>query len=190
MNKYKLIILFGKAGAGKNYLLQHIYKKYKDILNLVVSDTTRPPRYKEENGKDYNFLTEEEFKSKEHLEYSYFNNWYYGVPFSSLDKNKINICIMNPDGIRQTYLKDNLDIKLFYISAPDITRLFRQLEREMYPDIIEICRRFLADEEDYKNLFNYPFTKLRNSFEFDIEQCVDIVGETIDAFKSDLNRMN
>ncbi len=189
-NKYKLIVLFGKAGAGKDYLLQQIYERHKNILNLVVSDTTRPSRFGEENGKDYYFLTEEEFKSKEHLEQSYFNNWYYGTPLSSLDKTKINICIMNPEGIKQIYLKENLDIKLFYISAPDITRFFRQIEREQYPNFSEICRRYLADEEDYKNLFHYPFTKLRNSFNFDAEQCIMTVEETISQFKSDLDRMN
>lgn len=189
-NKYKLIVLFGKAGAGKDYLLQQIYERHKDILNLIVSDTTRPPRFGEENGKDYYFLTEEEFKSKEHLEQSYFNNWYYGTPLSSFDKTKINICVMNPEGIKQIYLKEDLDIKLFYISAPDITRFFRQIEREQYPNFSEICRRYLADEEDYKNLFHYPFTELRNSFSFDAEQCIMTVEETINQFKSDLDRMN
>lgn len=182
-SKYKLIILFGKSGAGKNYLLRQIYKTYKEDLHLIIPDTTRPPRFGEQNGKDYNFLTEEEFKSKEYLEYSYFNNWYYGTPFSSLVPNKINICIMNPNGIRQTYLKQELDIRLFYISAPEKTRLLRQISREEYPDFSEICRRFLADEEDFKNLFNYPFKKLRNTFDFDVSQCIAIVGETIDQLK-------
>lgn len=189
MTKYKLIVLFGKAGAGKDYLLQRVCYLNPEKVNPVVSDTTRPARYGEVDGKDYNFLTEAEFLKKDHIETSFFNSWYYGTPVSSLDKNKVNICVLNPDGIRQIYNREDLDIKLFYISAPDKTRILRQINREKYPNISEICRRFLADEEDFKNLYKYPYRTLRNSIEGISEQCTPILQETVDQLKADLDRM-
>ena len=189
MKKYKLIILFGKAGAGKDYLLRKLYDLYSDDLNLIISDTTRPPRLNELDGESYNFLTEEEFFKKDHIEYANFNNWYYGTPTSTLNPDKINIGIMNPDGIRQIYNREDLDIRLFYISAADKNRLYRQLSREKYPNVSEICRRYLADEDDFKNLHQYPYVILRNNNYDNFTQNIDTIHDAIEQLKSDLDRM-
>ena len=189
-SKYKLIILFGKSGAGKDYLLREVCKLYPNDINPIISDTTRPPRkLLEEDGVDYNFVTKEEFQEREHIEFSKFNNWYYGTPLSSLSSYKINIAVMNLDGIRQLYERDDLNIKLFYVSCDDKTRLLRQIEREPYPNIPEICRRFLADEEDFKNIFSYPFTNLQNIKITDVTECIEVIKETIDSFLADSGRI-
>ena len=189
MCHFKLIVLCGKSGVGKDYLLWNLKFKFPEDIHCVVSDTTRPARYGEIDGVNYNFLSEKEFHNKDHIEQSYFNHWYYGTPVDSLSKDKVNILILNPEGIRQLYTREDLKIKLFLISASDRTRIIRQIEREDYPDIAEICRRFLADEEDFKNLYRYPFRKLRNEIDTDIEQCVFIVKEAIDELKVDLDRI-
>ena len=68
MNNYELIILCGKAGAGKDYLLQQILKHYGNDINAIISDTTRPPRSYEQDGIDYNFLSLETFsETKLHM---------------------------------------------------------------------------------------------------------------------------
>ena len=188
MSKYTLVILCGKAGAGKDYLLRKLKDHYGDKLNYIVSDTTRPPRDGEVDGVDYNFKTFDEWHEKsshrQYLEMTCYEIakdefWFYGTPYSSLVKNKINIGIFNIDGIKQLYEKDDLNIKIFYISANDRTRLLRQINREEYPDCAEICRRFLADEQDFKNLTKYPFTKIRNSSGVSDDQCVDYIIEEI-----------
>lgn len=191
-NKYNLIIIFGKAGAGKDTLLQTVYKKRKDDLNLIISDTTRPPRDKEVDGVDYNFVSEDFFLTHkdEYLEYTKFNNWYYGTRFTSLSKDKINIGVMNLSGIKKLYEYDDIKVKLYYVSAPEKERILRQINREKYPDIKEICRRFLADEEDFGDLHKYPFIKLRNSAHFSIPQCTEIIEEGIDELLPDLGKMS
>lgn len=198
MNNYELIILCGKAGAGKDYLLQQILKHYGNDINAIISDTTRPPRSYEQDGVDYNFLSLETFSETKHLEItSYevggdenFNLWLYGTPYSSLDKNKLNIGIFNVDGIRQIYDKNDIKPHIFYISADDRTRLIRQFDREEYPDYSEICRRFLADEKDFKNLYKYPFKKIRNSSGLKDDECVTLLIEEIDKIKSDFDKMS
>ena len=194
MNKYKLVVLCGKSGAGKNYLLQKIEEHYGNIINIIVPDTTRPPREGEEEGKEYHFLTYDQFFSIPHFEKNaYWINdytcWFYGTCEASLDINKINIGIFSPGSIEQLYEKDMFDIYLFYISADDKTRLLRLLNREKYPNCMEICRRFLADEEDFKNLYKYPFKKIRHSSGLANDQCAAVLIEEIDQIISDLDRI-
>ena len=189
-NKYKLIVLCGKSGAGKDYLLREVYKRNKDRTNLLVSDTTRPQREYEVDGVDYNFLFEDEFKEKEHIEESCFNNWFYGTPLNSLDAEKVNICVLNLSGVRQLYDRDDLEIKLFYITAPDKVRILRQLNREEYPNVSEICRRFLTDEEDFKNLYKYSARLLKNANKYDPKDCIEIIEDTITELLADSSKMD
>lgn len=194
-DKYTIVILCGKAGAGKDYLLQKVKNHYGDKLNYVISDTTRPMRFKETQGVEYNFLSSFDFFTSEHLETTCYETdqgaWYYGTPPSALDENKINIAILNISGINQLYERDNLDIHVFYVSANDKDRLLRQMNREEYPNYLEICRRYITDEKDFKNL-KFPFIKLRNSPGVPDDQCADILFEEIDNLlvKSSSDRIN
>ena len=194
MNKYKLIILCGKSGAGKDYLLKRISEKEenKNKINLLISDTTRPKRDYEINGIDYNFLTPEEFSKKEHLEWAVFNNWYYGTPYDALKEDKINIAILNPSGVNQMYTrninKQDLEIIVFFIHAEPKIRLLRQMERESNPNYTEICRRFLTDEEDFKILIG-PLVVLNNNTQKETEESLEAIQSAIEEL-NDSGRMN
>ena len=195
MNKYELIVLCGKAGAGKDYLLQQIKNHFKEKVNIIVSDTTRPKRSFEKDGVDYNFLTPIEFYDREHIERTGYeimplSGWLYGTPMSALNINKLNIGVFNLDGIRQLYQNDNLNIHIFYISANDRTRLLRQMDREEYPNYIEICRRFLSDEKDFKNLSMYPHKENRNSSSGRENEAAKNLFDEINQILSDFDKMN
>ena len=57
----KLIILSGPSGAGKSTILKQLLAKFPESLRLSISATTRAPRQGEQDGKDYYFLSPEEF---------------------------------------------------------------------------------------------------------------------------------
>lgn len=158
MSKIKIIALMGKAGAGKDYLLQELLKT--NNYNEIISCTTRSPRENEVDGKNYYFMKEEEFfksvKNNEMLEFACFNGWFYGTPLKSLSQDKINIGVFNPDGIRQLLKNTNLQVDVHYVRALDKTRLLRQLNREEDPDVNEIIRRWQTDEKDFYNL-DFPY---------------------------------
>ena len=59
-----LIIISGPSGSGKSTVVQRLMVESELPLALSVSATTRPPRPGEENGRDYIFLTDEEFQAK------------------------------------------------------------------------------------------------------------------------------
>lgn len=159
MNKIKIIALIGKSGAGKDTILKDIVSKYCGI-HEIISCTTRPRREKEIDGIDYYFLSKEEFFEKvlneEMLEATVFNDWCYGTSLDSLKTDGINIGVFNPAGIEALLENPIIDLKVFYIQASDKTRLIRQLNREIDPNIEEILRRYKTDEEDFFDLdFSY-----------------------------------
>lgn len=162
MNKINIIAICGKAGAGKDTLLRKIMQieNTKMFLHEIVSCTTRPPREGEVDGVNYHFMTNEEFAQKilkgEMLEATIFNDWCYGTALQSLDVNKVNIGVFNPEGI-ETLLQDfRINLRAYYVDVPGKERLIRQLNREESPDVDEIIRRYKADEEDFMDLdFNY-----------------------------------
>lgn len=166
MKKYKIVALFGEAGAGKDFIQHNIMKTIWGQVNLnpIVSYTTRPPRENEIDGVHYHFIsTPAEFIKQDLIEYTIFRNWWYGTPIDSLDLDKINIGIFNIKGIDQLInndIENRIECLPIYIKVTPKTRLLRQLQREADPDCNEIIRRFLTDQADFLNIpFHYMIVK-------------------------------
>ena len=173
---YKIIAIIGEAGSGKDTIMNKVIYEAgaapASIFHTIVSCTTRPPRDYEKNGINYHFLTNEEFAARvlknDFLEVSEFNDWFYGTSKSELDPNRINIAVLNPEGIENILLHDDIQLKVFYLDVKGKTRLIRQLQREENPDIPEIYRRYIADDEDFSYLpFEYETLKNENSVDFE-----------------------
>ena len=153
-NKYKIIAIMGKAGSGKDTLLNTLMEEeiFKDAFK-IISCTTRPIREYEVDGIDYHFITTKEFTdqilSGEMIEATVFNTWCYGTSVKNLDLNKVNIGVFNPEGVELLKERNDIDLTVIYVQANDKDRLLRQLNREENPDCHEIVRRFSADEEDF-----------------------------------------
>lgn len=173
---YKIIAIIGEAGSGKDTLMNKVIYEAgaapASIFHTIISCTTRPPRDYEKNGINYYFLTNEEFAARvlknDFLEVSEFNDWFYGTSKSELDPNKINIAVLNPEGVENILLHDDIQLKVFYLDVKGKTRLIRQLQREENPDIPEIYRRYIADDEDFNYLpFEYETLKNENNVDFE-----------------------
>mgnify|MGYP001563399857 CR=1 FL=1 len=64
MNSGKLIIFSAPSGAGKTTIVHHVLKRFSDQLEFSISACTRAMRPNEVEGKDYHFMSTEDFKSK------------------------------------------------------------------------------------------------------------------------------
>lgn len=145
-------IIVGKTASGKDYLKNRLKQRG---LKASVNCTTRPVRDDEQDGVDYHFLTDEEFKEgiKQDLfiEYEKFNNWYYGTPVDEFEKS--DVMIMNVNGVNQLSPNIRQQCMVIFLDIDAETRKMRLNEREDSNDSIE--RRMHADDEQFKQFINY-----------------------------------
>lgn len=131
----KLIILSAPSGTGKSTLVQYLLTRPFD-LEFSVSATSRPPRGNEQNGKEYYFLSKEEFQKKiaqnEFLEYEeVYPGCYYGTLRSEIDrisekgKNIIfDVDVLGGLNIKKQYNGRALAI---FIAPPSLEELKKRL---------------------------------------------------------------
>lgn len=144
----KVIALCGKAGAGKDFLLNRICANHPEFYK-IISNTTRPMREEEKDGVNYHFLTDEQFLKKTYIEETVFRGWHYGTTTDDLSFDRINIGVFNRAGIEALRKMKDIDLLDIFVFAADKERVMRQLTREKEPDVKEIIRRFGTDEEDF-----------------------------------------
>ena len=146
------IVLVGKAASGKDYLRKRLMDKG---LNYGVSHTTRPPRNGEVNGKDYHYVTEEEFlnivNANGMVEYQKFAGWYYGM--ADFEWEQADIVILNVEALDQLSEDTRNECTVIYLDIPIDVREYRMLERNDTDD--SHLRRLAADEEQFKGFKNY-----------------------------------
>ncbi|QPJ86203.1 guanylate kinase [Sarcina sp. JB2] len=161
----KVFCIMGKSGSGKDTIFKEIIKDNSLNLKKIVGYTTRPKRVEENDGVEYNFIDDnminkfiQKNKVIELRKYDTVNGiWYYGT----MDDGQINlqtnsyivISTLESYSSFKKYFGSNNVIPL-YIDVDDGIRLQRILNREMSedsPNYKEICRRFIADSEDFSN---------------------------------------
>lgn len=159
----KIFCVMGKSSTGKDTIYKKICDEKDMDLKPVVLYTTRPIRDGEVNGKTYNFVSEDEYKSIlrsgkviEEREYNTIHGlWrYFTVEDEALNLNEnsyIMIGVLSSYvAIRDYYGADK--VIPIYIEVDDGIRLERALKREQKPEnqkYAEMCRRYLADSEDF-----------------------------------------
>ena len=163
---YKIIAIMGEAGTGKDSLMQEILK-LKPEFHEIISCTTRPMRQGEAEGVNYYYYTPEQFGDRvlhdEMLECTVFNDWFYGTSYDSVRSDCINIGVFNPTGVESLLARPDVDVKVIRVVAEDKTRLIRQLNREEWPDVREIVRRFNADWMDFDGIEeDFEYIKVPN----------------------------
>ncbi len=158
----KLFVIMGKSATGKDSIYHEIVKRCPQ-LREVITYTTRPMREGETYGKEYYFVTKEEMyemrengKIIECREYdTVLGPWFYfTADDGQLDFDKGDyILISTLEGYEKLQAAFGIgSIVPVYIEVDDLERLERAVRRErsqVSPCVPELCRRFLADEEDF-----------------------------------------
>ena len=151
--KPKILAIYGMSAAGKDTLLNHLSNSFD--LNKILLTTSRPPREKEIDGVDYLFKKKKDILRDDNFLWPIdYNNWIYAIAKESIKNDTINVGIFNLYWMKKLF-EDNdehFDLMAIEISASDKDRLMRSLRREKNPDCDEICRRFLADKQDFNDV--------------------------------------
>lgn len=193
----KIIYIMGKSSAGKDT----IYKILKEKIDVkpYVLYTTRPIRTGEKEGVDYNYLTDEEMKqyfqneNSKVIESRTYNTvygpWTYATildnQFSS-EKDLLMTGTLESYNALLKYFqnKKNIQIIPIYIEVDDGVRLERALKREREqsnPKYIELCRRFIADSQDFsEENINKSGIKKRfqnNKLDDCVNEIIDYIGK-------------
>lgn len=168
-----MIVLVGEAGSGKDTIANKLCEALPDMTNKVMTWTTRPKRDYEVQNREYHFATVTEFINEREnmIEWDKFNDWFYGTSAKALQKNKVNIGVYTPAGCKKLMEYNDLYPIFFRVSCDSKTRIIRQCERDKNTPIQEICRRFLADANDFDKL-TFPYHTLNNNTLQDLENNV------------------
>ncbi len=174
-----LIVLSGPSGVGKGTIVKEILKKAD--MSLSISCTTREPRFDETDGKEYFFISREEFLSKikqgYFLEYSeHFGN-IYGTPKNFvLDKLKEKDVILEIDVNGGLNIKKEFkDAVLVLILPPSIDALKKRLTKRSTETAEQIEERLsrIGYEEGKKGSFDY--TVINDELDVAVKEVLEII---------------
>jgi len=179
-----MVILSSPSGAGKTTLVNLLAKK--NNFEISVSHTTRKPRLNESSGKDYYFVSDQEFKrlikNDEFLEYAKVFNNYYGTTrtpvIDRLNKGKNVLFDIDWQGADQIKNK-NLDFKLitFFILPPSKQILYERLSNRDMKDKLIVEERMKQFERDVLHWINYNYVVIND----DLDLCYDRIQNLINA---------
>lgn len=159
----KIFYIMGKSSTGKDTIFKRLQKEKNLGLKTIVSYTTRPIRAGEKDGEAYHFIDEKRLSQLEKegrvIEMRKYDTvygpWYYlTVQDEQIDlEHQTYIMVGTIESYRKTrdYFGEKYLVPI-YIEVEDGTRLTRALSREKKqktPKFTELCRRFLADTEDF-----------------------------------------
>jgi len=193
----KIYCLMGKSSSGKDTIYNEILRRKDDRLNKIVLYTTRPIRDGETDGVSYHFVTKEDFlkqkKEQKVIEYRSYETMYGEWIYFTADDGQFHLeekdylIIETLESYLSLYKYFGKDkVVPIYIEVDDGIRLQRALNRERAqdePKYTEMCRRFLADEQDFSEKKLKDAKVCRRFFNEDIKKTCDAILSYIQTYQ-------
>jgi len=160
-----ILLLSGPSGAGKSTLLAKLLSEFKEQLYFSVSSTTRKPRADEEHGKDYYFISFEEFEKG--IQQGYFLEWarvhqnYYGTSLKhtkqALEQGKIVIFDIDVQGFFAAKEKFKDQLVSIFVTTKDQKELKQRLIKRN-ADKMEILENRLENaKQEMEEIVAYDY---------------------------------
>ena len=192
----KIYCVMGKRSSGKDTVYKKLKEQYKEF-RLIVPYTTRPIREGEKDGVEYYFVDPEQFRAMKEdgkvIESRSYNTkcgiWtYFTADDGQIDLSAADYLLIGTlvsyQALREYFGEEA--IVPVYLEVEDGLRLARALERERRqekPKYAEMCRRFLADEEDFseENLIKSGITERFGNEDF--TECLNKIQRYIEEIR-------
>jgi len=168
-----LIILSSPSGAGKSTMARAL-RAWDPTINFSVSATTRAPRPGEEDGKDYRFVGEEDFRQAvaegEMLEHAHVFGNFYGSPKApvqaAIDQGQDILFDIDWQGAQQIRNSDlNTHTLSIFLLPPSITELKRRLESRGQDDAETIAKRMGKSWDEISHWDGYDFVLVNDDLD-------------------------
>lgn len=176
-----LTVVSGFSGAGKGTLMKGLLSKY-DNYALSVSMTTRAPRPGEVDGREYFFITREQFEKNiedgKLIEHAQYVGNYYGTPkdyvFEQLDAGKDVLLEIEIQGALQ--IKERFpDALLLFVTTKDAQTLIDRLKGRGTETEEVIYKRLKRAAEESEGIEEYEYLIVNDDLETCIEDMHDII---------------
>ena len=165
-DKLQMIYIFcAPSGSGKSTMVKHLLTNHPNLFELSISCTTRAPRGQEVHGKEYYFITVEEFQKRiENAEFIEYEQVYEGLYYGTLKAEVERIESAGKQVLFDVDVKGGLNLKRIlgdravsiFICPPSIEELRRRLEGrgDTSPEMIEKRLAKAEKELSYKPYFD------------------------------------
>lgn len=180
-NRGLLIIYSGFSGVGKGTIMKEMLKQEKNF-RLSVSATTRSPRPGEENGREYYFISKDEFETmienNEFFEYAQYSDNYYGTPKKPVEEMleqglDVFLEIEVQGGLQM--MEKRPDALSIFIVPPSIEELESRLCGRNTESEEVIQKRLSAVEYEKQFVSKYNVTVMNDKVSDAVNQVIDIV---------------
>ena len=176
-----LVVVSGFSGAGKGTLMKELLKRY-DNYALSISATTRAPREGETDGKEYFFVTKEQFEKmrdeRKLVEYAQYVNNYYGTPKEYVEQKMAE----GKDVILEIEIQGALKVKkrfpdalLLFVTPPSAEELRRRLVGRGTETLEMINARLARAAEEASGMEAYDYLLIND----DLDRCVEEMHQLI-----------
>jgi len=167
-----ILVLSGPSGAGKSTIIDAASKEIGEYY-FSVSTTTREPREGEENGKDYYFVSKEEFEADieagNFLEYATVHGNYYGTSLKpvreALEKGKLVIFDIDVQGHRLVREAMGDVVVSAFITPPTLSELESRLTSRGSDNMDVINARIQNAKDEIKAINEYDYVIINDSIE-------------------------
>lgn len=176
-----VFVVTGPSGAGKGTLIKRLVERHPD-LEVAVSATTRPQRPGEEHGREYWFLTEDEFVDRidagAFLEHVTFAGGRYGTLASEIDRITADghVCVLELEIEGALKVQEEVDASVTLFIAADVPELERRLLARATESSGEIGERISLARHQLEQAYRFRYM-VRND---DVERATEALAALVE----------
>jgi guanylate kinase len=176
-----VFVITGPSGAGKGTLIKRLVERHPD-LEVAVSATTRPQRPSEQSGREYWFLSEEEFVARieegAFLEHVEFVGGRYGTLASEMDRIAAEgrVCVLELEIEGAMRVQEEVEHAVTLFIAADVPELERRLRARATESSGEIGDRIALARHQLEQAYRFRYM-VRND---DVERATDALSALVE----------